>query len=1072
ETYEYDVRVPGNTPITDVTVNFGATFATATNTSFPESINATNGTVTTIANIDGTSTPAVVISFTYDVSDTVEEVEVTSPTSAIGNDNRTIDLAETVAGSAGTFDQAIGLVTALQLAAIEDAAAISTSNIIGNIGNAPDLLEQVDLVDADGVALALRLDNMLADLGLVDTDPEQDLIDLLLSVSDGDTISVTYSDANPASDRVGTVSADLTPPIITLIGPADGLNVNPAVLDPPDVITFDVQVTDTGAPINVQDDAGTTDLNISGSVDEIKTDVVNGIRLTLAQGGATAALGQGTTNWFVVATDAVGNSVADEPGGINDAFSINIDSTVVASINAASVGFGANAAGTNRTRDDDTGIEVTFSESLDGSSVAATDFNVTGSSVPLDARHFTTLLNTETFTATAAQTQFTIAEFLALDTDDDGNFADEYTVTVNGTSVTLVETNSDNNTAEIAATAVDDVVAVTYTFDSGAIVYLTIAPQASDATPVISLIGAILDLAGNGAAATLLRTATDNVPPTMTVSVDSTLAGDPDDDGDAEVAITILSSEVLAADPTPTATITALAGTHTGTSGAAVLTDASADFVNNGVAVGDSVTNVTDGSTAVVTAVTALTLTAALAGGGDNDWDAGDLYSVAVAAGAAGGALGTLTEVTADTEWTLTFTSNITATFDIAATGNDASPAANLGTADAVSVEADVADPALSAFTPADDDPPNSTFQGLDDIARLVADFGESTTLVSSTIAGANLASITISLGELNDSGQTGTATLTAKGADTQVDITATAGISGIQHIHDFTGGVLGGVIHDLGTLGEDGTSTTLVNATLASLMAGVLAVNLHDVNSPGTYTSRGAIPVAADVSETTFADGNTYILSTVLAEGTYTWNVEVTDDAGNTSGVQSLDFVVDAPTGFDIPIEPGWNLISVPARLDAASMAKVFGGTSPSITMVRTWSSAAGWQSAKFEDGAWSSTTGLLTIKPGLGYWVFSTSAADVTTAIRRLAGVPAAPRPQAVVAGWNLIGPQAFNLPPGAPPAGDDYFGAAGATVWYSFDPDPATGFTRFAADDATALAFGSGYWVWFDADGQIIP
>ena len=385
-----------------------------------------------------------------------------------------------------------------------------------------------------------------------------------------------------------------------------------------------------------------------------------------------------------------------------------------------------------------------------------------------------------------------------------------------------------------------------------------------------------------------------------------------------------------------------------------------------------------------------------------------------------------------------------------------------------------MADPALSAFTPADADPPNATFQGLDDIARLVADFGESSTLVSSTIAGANLASITISLGELNDSGQTGTATLTAKGADTEVAITATAGISGIQHIHDFTGGVLGGVIHDLGTLGEDGTSTTLVNATLASLMAGELAINLHDASSPGTYTSRGAIPAAADVSGTTFADGNTYILATVLAEGTYTWNIEVSDDAGNASGVQSLDFVVEAPTEFAIPIEPGWNLISVPARLDAASMAKVFGDTSPSVTKVRTWSSAAGWQTANFEDGAWSSTTGLLTIKPGVGYWIFSSSAADVTTAIRRLAGVPAAPRPQAVVAGWNLLGPQAFNLPPGAPPAGDDYFGAggAGATIWYSFDPDPATGFTRFAGDSAVPLAFGSGFWVWFDADGQIIP
>ena len=1089
ETYEYDVRVPGNTPIDSVGLSIlsGVDFDNAINTNFPSGATSATGLITTIADVNfGGGDDSVVITFTYDVTDDVEDVTVSSETSSIGNDNRTIDLTETSAGSAGTFDQAMGLVTAAQLTAIETAADASGNNVIGNINNANDLLFEIDAVNADGVALALRLDNMLGDLGLVDTQAEQDLIDLLLAVSDGDALTATYSDADPSNDRVGTSTADLTPPTITLIGPADGLNVNPATLDPPDVITFDVQVTDTGAPINVQDDAGTTDLTIGNdtTITENKTDVVNGIRLTLAQGGAAAALGQGITLWNVVAIDAVGNSVADEPGGANDRFSVNIDSTDIASITAASSGFGANAAGTERTRSDNTGIEVRFNESIDGDSVAATDFDVVGSSIPLDARHFETLLNSETFSATGGQTQFNIAEFVALDNDADGNFADEYTVTVNGTSVTLVETNSDNNTAEVAATNANDVVVVTYTFDSSAFVYLTTDPRGTDVTSVVSLIGEVLDLAGNGAASGLLRTATDNVAPTLTVSLDAALAGDPDGDGDAEVTVTLLSSEILAADPTPLATITAVGGAHTGATSATVLTDANADFVNDGVANGDVVTNLTDGSTGTITGQTGTTITVtALAGGTDNDWDTSDLYSVSVAAGATNvGTLGTLTEITADLEWELTFTSTTTTTYDITATANDASPAANLGTADAVSFEADVAVPVLASFTPAavaTDATPNSSFQGLDDIARVVADFGESATLSSSTISGANLTSITIvldnSAGDRGagtaDSGQSGTAVLTAKGAQTLVEISVTAGISGIQHIHSGTTDAIGGVIHGLGTIGEDGTSSTLVDASLATLMAGDLVINLHDAGNPGIYTASGNIPVAADVSGTTFADGNTYILAKVLAAGTYTWIIEVSDAAGNVSGGQTLVFAVEAPTAFTIAMEPGWNLISVPARLDSATPGSVFGDVDPSITKIRTWSTEAGWQVSNFVDGAWSGD--ILSLKPGAGYWVFSTNADDVDVVLRRLSGIPQAPRPQEVLEGWILFGPQFFNLPVLLVNAVDmdNYLTGVDWAVVYGFDPDPAVGFTRTAPVTNNTFVPGLGYWVFINEAGQII-
>ena len=56
--------------------------------------------------------------------------------------------------------------------------------------------------------------------------------------------------------------------------------------------------------------------------------------------------------------------------------------------------------------------------------------------------------------------------------------------------------------------------------------------------------------------------------------------------------------------------------------------------------------------------------------------------------------------------------------------------------------------------------------------------------------------SLTIALGELNGSGQTGFATLSARGDQTEVVVSATAGISALAHIHEGSCATLGGVAH------------------------------------------------------------------------------------------------------------------------------------------------------------------------------------------------------------------------------------------------------------------------------------
>lgn len=126
--------------------------------------------------------------------------------------------------------------------------------------------------------------------------------------------------------------------------------------------------------------------------------------------------------------------------------------------------------------------------------------------------------------------------------------------------------------------------------------------------------------------------------------------------------------------------------------------------------------------------------------------------------------------------------------------------------------------------------------------------------LALALFAGSALAqeTVTVTLAEQNNSGQTGTATLTAMGDQTEVVIDANVGPAGAgvaqpNHIHTGTCGAdLGGVAHPLTNL-ADGAGTTVVDVKLADLQTGDFAVNLHkSADEVSVYTACGNIPAAA----------------------------------------------------------------------------------------------------------------------------------------------------------------------------------------------------------------------------------
>jgi len=108
--------------------------------------------------------------------------------------------------------------------------------------------------------------------------------------------------------------------------------------------------------------------------------------------------------------------------------------------------------------------------------------------------------------------------------------------------------------------------------------------------------------------------------------------------------------------------------------------------------------------------------------------------------------------------------------------------------------------------------------------------------------------SVSITLDELDGSGQSGTATLVDQGSVTLVAIAVTPGLPGDDpqpvHIHSGSCGPgLGGVDYPLTDIVE-GVSVTLVDATLESIRDGNHVINAHkSFPEIGTYTSCGYIP-------------------------------------------------------------------------------------------------------------------------------------------------------------------------------------------------------------------------------------
>ena len=188
-----------------------------------------------------------------------------------------------------------------------------------------------------------------------------------------------------------------------------------------------------------------------------------------------------------------------------------------------------------------------------------------------------------------------------------------------------------------------------------------------------------------------------------------------------------------------------------------------------------------------------------------------------------------------------------------------------------------------------------------------------------------------------------------------------------------------------------------------------------HDTLTLVSFTLDGD-DVTAEVSTT---DDLVFLYkASGLALGEHTVVIEVEDEVKNSSGEVEHIFEVSERALFEVPLVPGWNMISVPGDPAATAIDSVI-GTGVPVTAVYGYdpSVPGGWLTAVREaadDGTFGAFAGTLTdLNPNLGYWVLTSTFQPIEVDIPQLTAgaatvgevLPPQPPSIDIVVGWNLV-------------------------------------------------------------------
>jgi len=952
-TYEYSeygaesVNAAALTPLASAsshTVSFGddPTFA-ALNTSITPTGATAAGVVTVPAAPAVGNGDDVLIVFKYEVKDsTASLITFSTATSVAKGVTRKLTGTETSTVSNKLVNE-VAIVTASDYDAIRSAAETAGIDSVDEIQTITGAT-----IDALLTALSTSLGYTESTAGTGDL-----LFAQMLPAADGDTLTASYVDGT--TTRSDTATVDMKAPVISNLSPASGTYVNSLTQTLSADITDETSgdgVTPSGMALA---NADTLVLDTPGAAASSKTDVVpmliasNSYRVSRAV--TLTANDEGSTKWWITATDNVGNITAftdsrtaaqKAQGNANPAVAGAGDpanaSTTANVGNAVILKLDTNAPTPEVTNPVVTGGKLdTVLTSIPTGSVTAPDTNglslddtqATFVTDKVAAGHLVTNLtdgSTCTVVTIESNIALTCAAALTGGAVNDFLINENYKIT-NPALGNAIASNTaksklrvdfslgdgaaplDSATVDAADFTVDGYVVTGAELDkAGDKVLLTVTPDlATDAKPKTSLTGSVLDTAGNtiavfsGTTAPTALTPGDGLAPEISdvVMTGTSTSGQAASNGD--MVITFSSGENASTTPTVVSRYMA----H-----------------DNAASPNQSLTMTGATHTGVVTA-------------------------------------------TATKSWTTT--TKITS-------------ASGASLAGLVNVIITVTDAAGNTATSGKTDPDGTT--------------------AGTILAAAHVFEFDNRLNE----GQSLQANVFSLSPNTGIDATTGAIKTDVG-----TPFITVNFDNTAGNGGEDKEYSLTLNGTTIETDTHK-AVTLNSA----TWTDPDGVATDVLASMTSI-DVNSFVYAPVdIAAGAHTLTVTATDDVGNvstnvgsaTATVFTLKVLQHARTAFSLGIVPGTNLVSLPAEPADGALNTVI-GTGTGINLVMTYDNDTGlWQVASRTTDADSLEGNLSTIDAQHGYWITSDRAVTLKPVLpRAAAGSSAFPTLLNYYKGWNLL-------------------------------------------------------------------